>query len=97
VKSKYQPQIVNIYDEPITDPDEIYGGCIVRAYLSFYGFEYAGNIGVSSSLLALIKLDDGEPIGSGKVNTGVVFADEIQERKAVDTDSWKPEPDDIPF
>jgi hypothetical protein len=97
VKSKYQPQIINIYNEPITEPDEIYGGCIVRAYLSFFGFDHAGNVGVSSSLRALIKVDDGDPIGGGKVNTGEVFADVIQERKAVVTDSWEPESDDIPY
>jgi len=36
VKSKYQPQIVNIHNEPITDPNDIYGGCVVRAYSGFY-------------------------------------------------------------
>ena len=32
-KSTWQPAIVNIYNEPIEDPNEIYGGCLVRAYL----------------------------------------------------------------
>lgn len=82
-KSKYQPQIVNVYNEPITDPDDIYGGCIVRAYLSFFGYTHAGNTGVSCSLRALVKIADGAPIGGGKINTGDVFADFIQAKPTV--------------
>lgn len=83
VKSKYQPQIVTIHNEPITDPNDIYGGCVVRAYLSFFGYNHAGNTGVSCSLRALVKISDGDPIGGGKVNTGAVFAGVIQKRPTV--------------
>ena len=79
VKSKYQPQIVDKYNQPITDPDVIYGGCIVRAYLSFFGFDHLGNKGISTSLRAIVKVDDGEPIGGGKIDTSTVFAGVIQE------------------
>ena len=80
VKSKYQPQIVNIHGEAITDPGDIYGGCIVRAYLSFFGYTHAGNTGVSCSLRALIKIADGDPIGGGKIDTKAVFADVIKDK-----------------
>jgi hypothetical protein len=83
VKSKYQPHIVNLHNEPITDPNDIYGGCVVRAYLSFFGYDHAGNTGVSCSLRALVKISDGDPIGGGKVNTGAVFASVIQKRATV--------------
>lgn len=92
VKSKYQPQIVNKHNEPVTNPDDIYGGCKVRAYLSFFGYDRAGNTGVSCSLRGLIKLGDGDPIGGGKLNTAEVFS-EVIEAKPVISDSW--EPDDI--
>lgn len=95
LKSKYQPQIVNKYNEPITNPDDIYGGCIVRAYLSFFGYNHAGNKGVSCSLRGLVKIDDGDPIGGGKLDTTVAFADVIEERKII-TNTWTPT-DDINF
>ena len=82
VKSKYQPQIVNIYNDPITNEDEIYGGCIVKAYLSFYGYDFAGNFGIGAGLRAICKVRDGEPIGGGKIDTAEVFGNVIQERKA---------------
>ena len=41
-KSKFKIPIVNVYNEEITSEEEIYGGCIVRAYLHFYGYKYMG-------------------------------------------------------
>ena len=34
-KSKFKVPVVNVYNEEIQDEEEIYGGCIVRAYLQF--------------------------------------------------------------
>ena len=78
-KSRWQPSIVNIYNMAITDPQEIYGGCVVSALLSFYGYDYMGNKGVGCGLRAVCKIEDGEPIGSGRVNTGDVFKHLIQD------------------
>jgi len=72
-KSKFQVPVVNIYNEEISE-NEVYGGCIVRAYIQFYGYAYMGN-GVAIGLRAVCKIDDGEPLGGGKVNTGDVFKD----------------------
>jgi hypothetical protein len=77
-KSDFQPQIVDRSNQPITDAKLLYGGCRVVALLSFYGYEYLGNRGVSCSLLAVMKTDDGDPLGGGKVDTGKVFADYIK-------------------
>ena len=85
VKSKYKPPIVNVYNDPIINAEEIYGGCYVKGFLSFFGYDYMGNKGVSCSLRALIKLRDGDPIGGGKVDTGAVFANEIQKREQIET------------
>jgi hypothetical protein len=106
VKTRFQPQAVDIYNNPL-EPDQMYGGCYVRAYLGFFGYDFRGNKGVSAGLRAVIKLKDGDPIGGGKVDTATVFADVIQERKTViETGEYKedtvlagvsisPESDDI--
>lgn len=49
---------------PITQHDEIYGGCYCRAQLNAYAYEQAGNKGVSFGLLHLQKVKDGEPFGN---------------------------------
>lgn len=79
-KSKWQPAIVNIYNEQITDENDLYGGCIVRAYFSFYGYDYMGKKGVGCGLRAVCKVADGEPLGGGRINTSEVFNEVLQER-----------------
>jgi hypothetical protein len=79
-KSKWQPQIVNIYNEFITDENELYGGCIVRAYISFFGYDFAGNRGVSAGLRAICKISDGTPLGGGRIDTADAFKDFIKEK-----------------
>ena len=44
----------------ITDHAEVYSGCKVRATLSVFAYEKAGNRGVSFGLNNVQKLDDGE-------------------------------------
>ena len=108
-KSKFQLPIVNIYNEPITDESALYGGCIVRAYLSFYGYDYMGKKGIGCGLRAVCKVEDGEPLGGGRVNTAEVFSGILQEKDTfLNTEpfqgmDYEPpqepvlEPDDIPF
>ena len=48
---------------PITQQDEIYGGCYCKAQLNAYAYEQAGNRGISFGLLHLQKVKDGEPFG----------------------------------
>jgi hypothetical protein len=78
-KSKWQVPVVNVYNEEI-GPGEIYGGCIVTAYISFYGYEFAGNMGISTGLRAVCKISDGDPIGGGRVDTSSVFQKYIKEK-----------------
>jgi|GEM_PF-1265726 len=78
-KSKWQPPVVNIYNYPINNENDIYGGCIVRAYLAFYGYDYMGNKGIGCGLRAICKIEDGEPLGGGRINTAEVFGSIIQE------------------
>ena len=72
-KSKYNIPIVNVYNEEITDPDEIYGGCLVRAYVQFFAYDYMGNRGVSAGLRAVQKIEDGDPIGGNKIDPKQIF------------------------
>lgn len=64
VKSKQKPVVVDASLKPITDPGEVYGGCYGRASINFYGYNQAGQKGISASLLSVQKLHDGEPFGT---------------------------------
>lgn len=72
-KSKWSVPIVNQYNEEISDPNEVYGGCIVRAYVQFFGYDFMGNKGISAGLRAVQKVEDGDPLGGGKVNVKEIF------------------------
>jgi hypothetical protein len=95
-KSRYQPQVVNKFNQPITDAAEVYGGCVVSACLSFFGYDYLGNKGVSAGLRAVIKIDDGEPIGGGKIDTGSVFDRFIEAAPTFTPDAFSVG-EDIPY
>jgi hypothetical protein len=79
-KSKWQPQIVNIYNDPITSDTEIYGGCVVRVYVSFYGYDYMGKLGIGTGLRAVCKIADGIPLGGGRIDTANVFSGVLKEK-----------------
>jgi len=79
-KSKFEVPVVNVYNETITNESEVYGGCVVRAYLSFFAYDYLGNRGVSAGLRAICKISDGTPLGGGRVDTGEAFKQFIQSR-----------------
>ena len=83
-KSKWQPDVVNAYGDAITDPKEVYGGCIVSVVLRFYGYDYMGKKGVGCGLTAVCKQEDGEPLGGGRVNTSEVFQSVLQEKPQVE-------------
>ena len=63
-RSKRRPAVVQgRLREPVTDPDEIYGGCYVRASLTAFGYDVSGSRGVSLALNNIWKIRDGEPFG----------------------------------
>ena len=64
VRSKQKPVIVDAFRNDITDPGEVYGGCYGRAAINFYGYNTAGQKGISATLLSVQKLSDGEPFGT---------------------------------
>jgi hypothetical protein len=65
--SKNRPQVVEKNGEnlvEITDPTAAYSGCYAKASINFYPFNTAGNRGIGCGLNNVMKLADGEPLGS---------------------------------
>ena len=63
--SKLPPGIINPTGKhPITQHDEIYGGCYCRAQLNAYAYEKGQNKGVSFGLLHIQKVRDGDAFGN---------------------------------
>ena len=63
--SKMPPGIMDSTGKnPITQHDEIYGGCYARAQLNAYAYEQGQNRGVSFGLLHIQKIKDGDSFGN---------------------------------
>lgn len=62
-KSDKKPQIVDQKVQPITDPDEFYGGCFAIAYIRAWAYNTNGNAGVSITLIHAQKTRKGERFG----------------------------------
>ena len=58
----------------ITDPEDLYSGCYGVASITFYAFNTSGNKGIACGLNNLLKLEDGESLGS-RVSAETDFAD----------------------
>ncbi len=58
------PGIVDTECNPIMDRSEVYSGVYGKASISFYAFNMNGNRGIACSLNHLMKIRDGEPLGS---------------------------------
>ena len=84
-KSDKRPGIVDNKLKPIMDEDEIYAGCIVRAAVTFYAYEFKGKKGVAAGLNNVMKVRDGEPLG-GRSNA----EDDFASYKATGTDDFVP-------
>ena len=54
------PPVVDIHGQPIIDPNEFYGGCFGRVFLSATTYDFMNKKGVSFTLWSLRKERDGE-------------------------------------
>jgi hypothetical protein len=72
--SSKKPGVVGKDLKPIMDVDEIYPGCIIRASVNFYAYDFKGKKGVACGLGNVMKVKDGEAIG-GKSKPENDFAD----------------------
>ena len=63
-KSERKVNVVYANLDPIIDPDEIYYGCIVRAAINFYAFDFKGKKGIAVGLNSVMKVRDGKTGGT---------------------------------
>jgi hypothetical protein len=61
--SKNKPGVVDQRNKAVTDPDDIYSGCWVRAEINCFAYDKKGNKGVAFGLNNLQKLGDDEHFG----------------------------------
>lgn len=71
-RSGERPGVIDAALKPITDPAELYSGCFVRARLSAFAYDKAGNRGVAFGLSHVQKLADG-PTLTGRRSASDVF------------------------
>lgn len=67
---------VGVYDRsrvPITNPDDLYGGCKGKINVTFYPYSKGGNTGIGCSLNGVQKTGEGEPFGSGRPSVENMF------------------------
>jgi len=64
-----QPHIIGAMGKPVDPetltPDDIYSGAWYRCMLEFWYYDTAGNKGISTSLVAVMKVKDDSNMGSG--------------------------------
>jgi len=63
--SKRRPGVVDSNLKPVLDSEEVYPGCIVRASINFYAWEYEGKKMIAAGLNNVMKVKDGDRIGGG--------------------------------
>jgi len=61
-----KPQVIDIYKNPIEDTSEIYSGVYARVSIHFYVFanKDTGVCGIACSLDNVMKIKDGDPLGT---------------------------------
>lgn len=89
--SKLRPQIVDKNLDEIISEDDFYAGCYARAELVAFGYDTAGNKGVSFVLNHLQKLRDGQKF-SGRKDAVEVF-DKVEDASD-DPESYSDSDDD---
>jgi hypothetical protein len=81
--SKYDVGVVDKNKMPITDPDEVYGGCYGRAFVQAAAYDLKSSKGVTFYLVHFQKLEDcpeDERFGNGKRTSAQdAFDDELSE------------------
>lgn len=83
-RSKMKPGVVDRQLNEVLDPGEVYAGCWARATLVAYGYDKAGNKGVSFGLQNIQKVKDDEAF-SGRANAKDDF-DALDELASGDLD-----------
>ena len=70
-----QPHIIGalgkVVDHTILGPDDIYSGAWYRVMLEFWYYDTAGNKGISTTLVGVMKVKDDDNLGAGTSSTEV--------------------------
>lgn len=74
-RSKDRPGVVGPSGKPVDDPEQVYSGRWAKVSLQVFGYDTAGNKGVSFGLQNVQLLDHDEPlaIGGGRVSAEAEF------------------------
>jgi len=68
-----QPHIIGalgkVVDPTILGPDDIYSGAWYRVMLEFWYYDTAGNKGISTTLVGIMKVKDDDNLGAGTSST----------------------------
>lgn len=72
-RSKKPVGVVDRTRTPITNPDDLYGGCKGKINVSFYPYSTSGNNGIGVGLNGVQKVSDGESFGGGRPSVESMF------------------------
>jgi len=61
--STNKPIVLDEDRDPVMDNRKVYSGCYARVSVNLYVFNTNGNRGVAAGLNAVMKVEDGEPLG----------------------------------
>lgn len=71
---------------PLTDPTELYAGCVVAACVSVFDWSFGGKQGVSLRLLGICKAGKGQPFGESSHVETDYKAVEMEDEESDDDD-----------
>lgn len=87
--AKTKPAVIDENMQPILEQSKFYGGCFARVNASAYGYDKAGNRGVSFNLFAVQKVRDGEPFGTATPDVASVFTPVVDQSGADNAANYK--------
>jgi len=73
VSKHIKPAIVDRRMNPITDPEDVYSGCVANVAIEFYYYFREDSKGITASLEGIQKISDGEPLGASRTKPADVF------------------------
>lgn len=89
---------VGVYDRqrtPVTNPDDLYGGCKGKIAVTFYPYSNSGNHGIGVGLNGVQKIADGESFGTTRPSVESMFdlLDDEEDAGLEDEAAVEPEPE----
>lgn len=78
--NKKRPTVVDRDRTPLTEDDNvIYSGCYANVIIDLFGYDTAGNKGVSAAIVGVQFKKDGDVLGGAKGVTADDFDEEVEE------------------